>query len=63
MASEAEFRAKQVERLIAATRSMRFKQREFFQTKDRNALAASKEWEREVDALLDAIDRIDRGPK
>lgn len=44
------------EQFIEAVRSMRSSQRDFFRTKDRDALAASRALERRVDEMLAALD-------
>lgn len=49
MTEDAEYRLKTLRLAVA---SMREQQRLFFATKDRNALARSKELEKRVDAML-----------
>lgn len=42
------------DRFVAKVRAMRERQTAYFKTRDRGALVASKEAEREVDALVEA---------
>ena len=47
-------------RLRKTVREMRNKQREYFRTRNQSTLTEAKQAEREVDAILDEIDNIDK---